>query len=150
MHSMSVLRSDCIYTYVAPSVSDNAISLTGSWSRVHSPKAKQCLISPSRVCHYRIHCWEHAVGPHVVPVCLDWAARLQEGQIRFEIELKISCAEKLFSMDEQISEDVHKLLNIHKDKIRNIQNLFQHEQPGAGLKDSVIGSAGSDGASQSV
>lgn len=149
---MSVLRSVCIRTFVAPvSVFEDTISLTGSWSSVFSPKADHLSLGPDWLCHYRIHSWNQTnEKKQNITFCLDWSVHKLDGQIRFEIELKVASVDKSFRIDDQIILKIQTLLNKHKIQIRKLQGIFQQAQPGAFLEDSVMGRAGSDGASQSV
>lgn len=146
-----MLRSLCIHTFVAPvSASANTISLTGSWSRVFTPKIEDWLLSPTRRCHYRIHCWEHKHETQNTAVCLDWCVREAGAQLRFEIEVKFTSLANVSLLPSDFVEKINELLDLHRVRIRKLQVLFQHAHPGIGAVDSVIGIAGNDGASQSV
>jgi len=70
---MSVFVHRSLVEFRAPlSISDNKISVSGSWSSYTSPSIPSLHIHPSYLFHMRLHTWRQTIDNDSANACLDW------------------------------------------------------------------------------
>jgi len=127
---MSVLSTKSVQCFTAPiDFGPEHISLTGSWQWAHPGTIQEWLLEPTRMSHYRLHCWKQQLGSEIVQACLDWSIRPVGTSYKHVVELKFLTSKQCDSILEGLGAKVHSLLN--SSKLRRLHQVFQQEHPGA-------------------
>jgi len=126
---MSVLSTKPVQCFTAPiDIGPDYISTTGSWQWVDPGTIQEWLLDPTRLSHYRLHCWKQQIESEIVPACLDWSIRPYGQTFKHEVELKFLTHKPCESVIEGLADKMQHILN--DSKLRALHQTFQQEHPG--------------------